>query len=152
MVNPIASFVVAVGLDGRIASQGTLEQALASDSKLREEVAVEKKAIAEGEEVVDVPIHEPKKEGKPKPAAGKLTVAEEVALGRVSWPACKSIIRPVLVVLTHPTPSKNVFVVPWWRAILDQLHFWLLPSRSLERCSDILARVSPQTTKQDRSS
>lgn len=85
MVNPIASFVVAVGLDGRIASQGTLEQALATDSKLREEIKIEDTTIAKGKEVVDDPTQADKKEGKP--ATGKLIVAEEVALGRVSWPA-----------------------------------------------------------------
>ncbi|KIM25975.1 hypothetical protein M408DRAFT_330768, partial [Serendipita vermifera MAFF 305830] len=87
MVNPIASFVVAVGLDGRIASQGTLEEALATDSKLREEIKIETKTIAKGKEVVDAPTDAPKKEEKQ--ATGKLIVAEEVALGRVSWPALK---------------------------------------------------------------
>jgi len=86
MVHPIASFVVAVGLDGRIASQGTLEQALATDAKLREEIVSEKNVISKGEEVVDASATGSKKEVKP--AAKKLIVAEEVALGRVSWPAC----------------------------------------------------------------
>jgi hypothetical protein len=85
MVHPIASFVVAVGLDGRIASQGTLEQALATDAKLREEIVSEKNAISKGD-VVDASATGSKKEVKP--AAKKLIVAEEVALGRVSWPAC----------------------------------------------------------------
>lgn len=84
MVGPVSKFVVALGLDGRIASQGTLERVLANDSKLRAELAKEKEVIAKGEEVVDDPTKEtkPKDDGK-----GKLVVSEEVALGRVSWPA-----------------------------------------------------------------
>ncbi|PVG02126.1 hypothetical protein CPB86DRAFT_772767 [Serendipita vermifera] len=86
MVSPVAKFVVAIGLDGRISSQGTLEQALANDSKLRSELIKEIKTIEKGAEVVDPPIEKKKEE---KPASGKLIVAEEVALGRVSWPALK---------------------------------------------------------------
>ncbi|CAG7846211.1 ATP-binding cassette transporter abc4 Short=ABC transporter abc4; AltName: Full=ATP-energized glutathione S-conjugate pump abc4; AltName: Full=Glutathione S-conjugate-transporting ATPase abc4 [Serendipita indica DSM 11827] len=86
MVSPVAKFVVALGVDGRISSQGTLDQALKLDAKLQEELDQEKKAIAKGQEVVDAPTEAPKAEVKP---AGKLIVAEEVALGRVSWPALK---------------------------------------------------------------
>lgn len=87
MVSPVAKYVVAIGLDGRIASQGSLEEALASDSKLRAEVEKEKQALEKGKEVVDAPVKEKKAEGES--SKGKLIVAEEVALGRVSWPACK---------------------------------------------------------------
>jgi hypothetical protein len=90
MVSPVAKYIVAVGLDGRISSQGTLEQALATDSKLRAEVEKEKKVLAEKEEVINPTIKKTKVEGDS--SKGKLIVAEEVALGRVSWPACKFLI------------------------------------------------------------
>jgi hypothetical protein len=90
MVSPVAKYVVVVGLDGRIASQGTLEQALATDSKLRAEVEKEKEALAKKEEVIDAPVKEAKAERDS--SKGKLIVAEEVALGRVSWPACEFLI------------------------------------------------------------
>ncbi|KAG8830089.1 hypothetical protein FRC17_005452 [Serendipita sp. 399] len=86
MVSPVAKYVLGVGLDGRISSKGTLEQALANDAKLREELQKEKETIKKGAEVVDAPVKETKDE---KPAQGKLIVAEEVALGRVSWSALK---------------------------------------------------------------
>jgi hypothetical protein len=88
MVSPVAKYVVAIGLDGRIASQGTLEQALATDSKLAADLKKEKEKIAKQEEVVDKPIENEKP--APKSTGGKLIVAEEIALGRVSWPACRS--------------------------------------------------------------
>ncbi|KAG8799885.1 hypothetical protein FRC16_004195 [Serendipita sp. 398] len=87
MVSPVSKYVVAVGLDGRISSKGTLEQALATDAKLREELNKEKEIIEKGAEVVDAPVVETKKEEKS--TQGKLIVAEEVALGRVSWSALK---------------------------------------------------------------
>jgi hypothetical protein len=87
MVSPVAKSIVVVGLDGRIASQGTLEQALATDSKLRAEVEKEKETLAKKQEVIDAPVKETKAHGDS--GKGKLVVAEEVALGRVSWPACE---------------------------------------------------------------
>jgi hypothetical protein len=116
MVHPIASFVVAIGLDGRIASQGTLEQALATDAKLREEIVSEKNVISKGEEVVDASAHGSK---EVKPAAKKLIVAEEVALGRVSWPACEY----PLSVFYYIIP--NGFTVKMFLSSLGHTVFWV---------------------------
>ncbi|PIL29335.1 ATP-binding cassette transporter [Ganoderma sinense ZZ0214-1] len=84
MVSPIADFVVDVGCDGRILSQGTLENALAHDSKLLKDVEHEVKELqkddqeidGEKEDVVNAPS-----------SAGKLVVAEEVEVGHVGWKA-----------------------------------------------------------------
>lgn len=121
MVSPIAKFVVAVGLDGRIASQGTLEQALATDSKLAAELKQEKEQIAKGEQVLDKPVTDEKL--APKPTEGKLIVAEEVALGRVSWPACKSHLSYRAPRSFSYVVSKNVFVVVGRRRLLAHLYF-----------------------------
>jgi hypothetical protein len=117
MVHPIAGFVVAIGLDGRIASQGTLEQALATDAKLREEIVSEKRAISKGEQVVDADIHAPKKEATP--AAKKLIVAEEIALGRVSWPACEY--ARCASYCIHP----DAFAVRMFLTSLGRTAFWI---------------------------
>ncbi|PIL29334.1 ATP-binding cassette transporter [Ganoderma sinense ZZ0214-1] len=84
MVSPIADFVVDIGSDGRILSQGTLENALAHDSKLLKDVEHEVKELqkddqeidGEKEDVVNAPS-----------SAGKLVVAEEVEVGHVGWKA-----------------------------------------------------------------
>lgn len=88
MVSKVAQYVVSIGLDGRVISQGTLAEALSRDSKLLAEVAKENEHQKKKAEVIDPPEEGdkvPKKEGK-------LVVAEEVALGRVSWPARKWIL------------------------------------------------------------
>ena len=84
MASPFADFVVALGVDGRITSQGSIANALEHDSKLAAEVAKEQADIEKAEETVDeqVPAEEP-----PKPDAGKLVVEEEIAVGHVGLQA-----------------------------------------------------------------
>lgn len=82
MVNPLASFVVALGTDGRILSQGSLSDALEKDFHLIE-VDAEKSTQSETETPdEDTPKTENKK-------GGNLIVEEEVAIGRVGWSACE---------------------------------------------------------------
>ncbi|KAI0329604.1 multidrug resistance-associated ABC transporter [Cubamyces sp. BRFM 1775] len=87
MASPIADFVVSLGTDGRIASQGTLSKVLAKDKKLSAELAEEREEMKKAEDEVD---HvEPDDESAPKKSDGKLIVAEEIAEGHVSWPALR---------------------------------------------------------------
>ncbi|KAI0650859.1 multidrug resistance-associated ABC transporter [Trametes meyenii] len=87
MASPIAGFVVSLGTDGHIASQGTLSKVLAKDKKLAEELSEEQQEISKAEHEVD---HvEPDDETAPKKSDGKLVVAEEIAEGHISWPALK---------------------------------------------------------------
>jgi ABC-type glutathione transport system ATPase component len=79
---PIADFVVSLGLDGRIQTQGTIEDALKLNAKLLEET---KKAEQVEEKAKDV-IDEGGKQDDKK-TAGKLIVAEEISEGHVRWPA-----------------------------------------------------------------
>ncbi|KAI0948128.1 hypothetical protein AcW1_009723 [Taiwanofungus camphoratus] len=83
MAIPISEFVVSLGTDGRILSQGGLSNALAKDDKLAAAVAEEIKEIEKAEEEVDQIIPEVKQ------ADGKLIVAEEISEGHVSWQALK---------------------------------------------------------------
>lgn len=81
MVSPVADFVVAVGLDGRIVSQGSIDEALEKDPALRKEALEEEKIEEKGLEVVENLAKEiPRKDGK-------LILAEEKAEGHVGWPA-----------------------------------------------------------------
>ncbi|TDL28857.1 P-loop containing nucleoside triphosphate hydrolase protein [Rickenella mellea] len=85
MASPIADFVVSMGRDGRVASRGTVEDALAKSKRLVKETAQENEAIEKAEE--DIDPKEP--DAKAKKSDGKLTVAEEIAEGHVSWNALK---------------------------------------------------------------
>ncbi|KAI0677672.1 hypothetical protein C8Q78DRAFT_1003851 [Trametes maxima] len=87
MTSPIAGFVVSLGTDGRIASQGTLSKVLAKDKKLAEELSEEQQEIAKAEHEVD--YVEPDDESAPQKSDGKLVVAEEIAEGHISWTALK---------------------------------------------------------------
>lgn len=88
---PVAQRVVVLGKNGHITSVGTVEEVLKSNSRLRalaekekqeeaKELAIEVDAKPEG-------VLEDKTETKQK--TGKLVVAEEVAIGRVSWKSMK---------------------------------------------------------------
>ena len=99
MISKVAQYVVSLGLDGRIVSQGTLAEALSHDSKLLAEVA-EENEIEEKAGIIDPP-----EEGKTVPKEGKLVVAEEVALGRVSWPARKWILACGMITALKPLLS-----------------------------------------------
>lgn len=101
MASPIAEYVVSLGTDGRITSQGTLSKVLAKDKKLLEELAEEREELKKASNEVDpVPVDE---EVAPPKADGKLVVAEEIAEGHISWPACKLSFpdngRPTLTVI-----------------------------------------------------
>ncbi|EJF59658.1 P-loop containing nucleoside triphosphate hydrolase protein [Dichomitus squalens LYAD-421 SS1] len=84
MVSPIADFVVDVGSDGRILSQGTLSNALAHDDKLLEEVQHEAEELQRAEEEID---GEKPEDVNDKSNAGKLVVAEEIEEGHVGLQA-----------------------------------------------------------------
>jgi hypothetical protein len=85
MTTPIADFVVSLGSDGRILSQGTMSKALATNKVLIKELKAEESGLKRVEEMVDSEVPEVH-EGK----SGKLMVAEEIAEGHVSWSACES--------------------------------------------------------------
>ena len=85
MTSPIADFVVALGSDGRIISQGTMSNALATSKTLTKELKAKEEELQKVEETVDGEIPE-----VPESKSGKLMVAEEVAEGHVSWLARES--------------------------------------------------------------
>ncbi|KAH9848044.1 P-loop containing nucleoside triphosphate hydrolase protein [Lenzites betulinus] len=99
MVSPVADFVVDMGSDGRILSQGSLSSALARDSKLLKEVEEEREEIEKANTEVDA--EKPVEVAEVKQTDGKLVVAEEMEDGHVGWSALKLYIgnvakRPIL--------------------------------------------------------
>ncbi|EPT00314.1 hypothetical protein FOMPIDRAFT_1023884 [Fomitopsis schrenkii] len=85
MASPIADFVVALGTDGRITSQGSIASALEHDQKLAAEVAKEEAELEKAGATVD----EQTPNEAPTQDTGKLVVEEEVAVGHVGWQAMK---------------------------------------------------------------
>ncbi|QRW27528.1 ABC transporter transmembrane region [Rhizoctonia solani] len=89
MVSEVAHFVVSLGSDGRIVSQGSIDEALRLNPKLKAEAEKDEELERKGEEVVDESNAVDKSEANAKKGDGKLMVAEEVAEGHIGWPALK---------------------------------------------------------------
>ena len=84
LIRPIADFVVALGSDGRIASQGSLDKALLEDHESLDKL----KADEDEPERADSEIGSSKVGQDAKD--GKLVVAEEINEERVGRSACGS--------------------------------------------------------------
>jgi hypothetical protein len=90
MVSEVADFVISLGTDGRIVSQGSIDEAYRSNPKLKAEAEKDEELERKGDQVVDDSNPADKKDDtNAKKSDGKLMVAEEVAEGRVGWPALK---------------------------------------------------------------
>ncbi|KAJ6585523.1 multidrug resistance-associated ABC transporter [Mycena capillaripes] len=83
MTGKIAEFVVSLGLDGRVRSQGSISDALEEDEQLAKQVSKEQEILEAAEKDINSTLvgEELKKKD------GKLMVAEEIALGHISWKA-----------------------------------------------------------------
>ena len=102
MVSPLAEYVVSLGKDGRIASRGTVSDALRKDKNLAKELAEGARAIKDDEKKIDA--EEPDEVGKP--GDGKLILAEEIAEGHVGWDAGELAIQLFrMVTLTVDSPN-----------------------------------------------
>jgi hypothetical protein len=83
MTAKIADFVISVTLDGRASDQGSISDALANDEVLATQVSKDHEILEASEKEIDAPsAGDEAKEKK-----GKLIVAEEIAIGHVSWKA-----------------------------------------------------------------
>lgn len=80
MVASISEFVVSLGSDGQILSQGTISDALEKNLNLKLDVAKEIEIEEKAEEEIDSDQINLQKE-----AEGKLILEEEVAEGHISW-------------------------------------------------------------------
>ncbi|OCH87310.1 P-loop containing nucleoside triphosphate hydrolase protein [Obba rivulosa] len=85
VASSVAEFVVSMGTDGRIASQGALSRILAKDPEFSAQVKEESQEIEKAEEVDEANLDAPARNG----SDGKLIVEEEIAIGHIGWPAMK---------------------------------------------------------------
>jgi len=85
LAGPVADFVVSLGQDGQILSQGTLSEALKSNKALIKEVKTEEAEVTKADETIDDVLPE-----IPEGKGGKLIAKEEIAEGHVSWSASMS--------------------------------------------------------------
>lgn len=104
MVSPVADFVVAMGSDGRILSQGSLASALERDSELLKEITEERAEIEKAEQEVTTLKPEAVEATK---ITGKLVVAEEMEDGHVGWTACEYHHHFVHAKLAHGMSQSN---------------------------------------------
>ncbi|GJE86639.1 multidrug resistance-associated ABC transporter [Phanerochaete sordida] len=90
LASPLAEFVVSLQ-DGNIASQGSASEVLDMIPELQEEMKHEQEAIQldEAEDAVVTDTSRLDVSSTPDTKTGKLVVAEEIALGRISWAAFK---------------------------------------------------------------
>ncbi|KAG8909039.1 hypothetical protein FRC01_007192, partial [Tulasnella sp. 417] len=86
MLAPIADFVVSIGSDGRILSQGQAYDALKNDAGLAAEVEEDQETVEKKEKVENL---EGDDKPKDKTPAGQLIAAEEIVEGRIGLPAFK---------------------------------------------------------------
>ncbi|KAI5124482.1 hypothetical protein M0805_008364 [Coniferiporia weirii] len=87
MASPIASFVLSLGKDGRIASHGTIAETLAKDVEMQIETRESEEVNKKAEEAVVAEFEEGEETIKKRD--GKLVLAEEIAEGHVGWPSVK---------------------------------------------------------------
>ncbi|KAJ3799615.1 hypothetical protein GGU11DRAFT_858145 [Lentinula aff. detonsa] len=83
LIRPIAKFIVSIK-DGRVASQGSIEDAMSIDKELAAEVEKDEEAVERANNEID-----PQTPNEPSGKDGKLILKEEVELGHISWSALK---------------------------------------------------------------
>ena len=86
MVSPLASYVISIGKNGRIAHRGTVDEVIGKDKQMQAEM---KKSDEMNKKEEEASTAEPVEEKKGSKSDGKLVVAEEIAEGHVSWSALK---------------------------------------------------------------
>ncbi|KAI0633842.1 multidrug resistance-associated ABC transporter [Trametes polyzona] len=124
LIRPIADFVVALGSDGRIASQGSLEKTLQEDVQLQSELTSEEEQLKSAEEIIDKLDPEAK-----DVQTGKLIVAEEIKEGHVGWDTLRIFAvnissRPTLywagyltmLAATHSFMNSQSYLLGLWAA------------------------------------
>ncbi|KAI0656583.1 multidrug resistance-associated ABC transporter [Cubamyces menziesii] len=129
LTRPIADFVVALGSDGRIASQGSLEKTLREDMELLAELAEEEAQLKHADEAFSQSEHESENAQKDGDQSGKLIVAEEVEEGQVGWKTIRLYLmntssRPLLywtvyllmLAVTHSVMNTQSYLLGYWAA------------------------------------
>ncbi|KAL0950645.1 hypothetical protein HGRIS_007433 [Hohenbuehelia grisea] len=109
LMRPIADFIVSLGLDGRIASQGSAKEVITKDATLAHLLEEDEKALERAEESLDDPKSVAPGDGiTPNNPDGKLIAKEEVELGHVGWQSLQLYLRALGG--RHPIPFYLVFM------------------------------------------
>ncbi|KAH9913678.1 P-loop containing nucleoside triphosphate hydrolase protein [Epithele typhae] len=124
LTRPVANFVVALGPDGRIASQGSLDKVFEEDKELMEELEAEVGDLAKVDQEVD---RSPVEEASIAVDEGNLVIAEEVSKGGVAWSAMKLyfgntssvpwffwLMYPLAFVITHSMLNLQQWELGLW--------------------------------------
>lgn len=110
LASSVADFVVSVGGDGRILSQGTISDALKSNKKLVEELRHDEELIKESETEINAgPSITPGDS-----ALGKLILAEEEQEGRISWSTRELGYLVSAALFKHSRCSEDVLQIAGW--------------------------------------
>jgi ABC-type glutathione transport system ATPase component len=121
LAEQISDFVVVLGLDGRVTSQGSMSDVLKDNSRLR------KRAEKQNKEAAKVKKQKKETEGNTDDNNhGKLIIKEEMGVGHIGWKAGSSphlFCSSLLIVLRSKTLSHQ----RWWVCLLDD--YTSLPSR-----------------------
>jgi len=106
LAGPAADFVVSLGQDGRILSQGTLSEALRSNKALLKKIKTEQPEVSKADETIDDVVPE-----IPEGKGGKLIAKEEIAEGHVSWSACEFTRTPLRLCEADSLPPVQMYIV-----------------------------------------
>lgn len=90
MLAPLADFVVSIGFDGRILSQGQASDALEKDADLASEAEEDQEIVEKREKVENLEGSDRPKNGVP---SGQLIAAEEIVEGHIGLSACEELPR-----------------------------------------------------------
>ncbi|KAJ6466832.1 multidrug resistance-associated ABC transporter [Mycena sanguinolenta] len=91
LVKPYTQFVVSLGSDGKVSSQGSIADALVQDRSLLARVALDHEILEKAQEEKNHGT--PALSAKTAKKSGKLVVDEEIDIGRVGWPAMRLYLR-----------------------------------------------------------
>ena len=144
LASPVAEFVVSMGSDGRVASQGSLSKILAKDSELSAQITEESQKILNVEEEID---EADQNDSADKNHEGKLIVEEEIAVGHIGWPARSShdLSVPLMYSDRHTTDPSETLRICFRRRttvpLLDNIRRDALVGRLSRYPSNVVPRL-----------
>ena len=108
VVEGVASYVVSLGPDGKIAHQGKWSRVLQEDAALSQELDVERKELETDIEDASDPVKAERKQAAPKSGQGKLVPPEEIAQGHISKRTGESQLPSQFRVVDLASPDINI--------------------------------------------
>jgi hypothetical protein len=110
LTRSVAQFTVSLGLEGRVISQGSIQEALDKDVKLSIEASDDQARLEAADEKTDASSTAPEKPA----ASGKLIVEEELVEGGVGWSAGQCVLLNFPGLLYPYSSSTTISPWPGW--------------------------------------